>query len=110
MRESDIEDYLEARAKAFGAEVRKVKWIGRRNAPDRVILSPRPITVTLWERSTNTLWVELKATGVTPRITQLREHERMRAAGQVVLVIDSKLAIDRLFDDQVEPNGDGKWD
>ena len=77
MRERDIEQYLVARVQAMGGEVRKVKWIGRRGAPDRVVMLPHLI------------WVELKAPGKVPTAAQLREHERMRAMGQRVEVVDS---------------------
>lgn len=90
MKESEIENYLVQRVESLGGEVRKVKWIGRRHAPDRVVMLPnrdgRPPTV----------WVELKAPGVKPRPGQLREHERMRAAGQHVVVIDSLDGVDDL--------------
>lgn len=102
-RESDVEDYLVGRAKAAGGEVRKVKWIGRNGAPDRVVmLPPRPYLPSIIEG--DTIWVELKAPGrvekfpATPHERQQhREHERMRAAGQRVEVIDSYTAIDALF-------------
>lgn len=86
MRESDIERYLVAQVKARGGEVRKVQWIGRRGAPDRLVMLPaRPC------------WVELKAPGVKPEAYQLREHERMRAMGQRVEVIDSFEGVEELL-------------
>jgi len=45
----------------------------------------------------NTIWVELKATGVKPETHQLREHERMRAMGQRVVVIDSIEGVEELL-------------
>lgn len=42
MRERDIEAYMVKRVKAMGGEVRKVKWIGRRGAPDRLVMLPAP--------------------------------------------------------------------
>jgi hypothetical protein len=41
MRESTIEDYLVERVKSLGGEVRKVKWIGRHGAPDRLVMLRR---------------------------------------------------------------------
>lgn len=87
MRESDIESYLVECVKAAGGEVRKVKWIGRRSAPDRVVMLPK--------RATS--WVELKAPGEKAKPHQQREHERMRAMGQDVVVIDSFEGVDRLI-------------
>ncbi|MBR8070404.1 VRR-NUC domain-containing protein [Burkholderia cenocepacia] len=93
MRESDIENYLVARVKALGGEVRKVKWIGRRGAPDRIVMLPARGGC----RAPLTVWVELKAPGVPPEAHQVREHERMRAAGQYVEVVDSFSRVDEVL-------------
>lgn len=88
MRERDIENYLVKRVKALGGEVRKVQWIGRRGAPDRLVMLPfHPYTT----------WVELKAPGKKPEPHQEREHQRMRARGQRVLVIDTIEGVDHEF-------------
>lgn len=39
-QEAKIEAYLVKQVKALGGEVRKVKWIGRRGAPDRLVMLP----------------------------------------------------------------------
>lgn len=85
MRESVIEKYLVDCAKALGGEVRKVKWLGRKGAPDRLLMLP-PITDC---GTPVTIWVELKATGKKPEAHQRREHVRMRMLGQRVEVVDS---------------------
>lgn len=85
MRERDIESYLVERVKQLGGEVRKVKWIGRNGAPDRIVMLP----VDGFMGSPATIWVELKATGKEPEAHQIREHRRMRAMGQRVEVVDS---------------------
>ncbi|MER2552592.1 MAG: hypothetical protein ABTQ28_04925 [Thauera sp.] len=87
MRESDIEDYLVRRAKALGGEVRKVRWIGRCGAPDRVVFLP----------GSRLYWVELKHSGGKAEPHQAREHARMRSMGQTVLVVDSLAAVDALL-------------
>ena len=87
MRESTIEAYLCERVKDLGGEVRKVKWIGRRGAPDRVVMLPGGLLY----------WVELKRPGQKAEPHQAREHERMRGMGQRVLVIDSFEAIEALL-------------
>ncbi len=92
MRESVIEKHLVQRVKALGGEVRKVQWVGRRGAPDRLVMLPRRDG----DEHTTT-WVELKAPGVKPEPHQLREHERMRAMGQRVVVIDSIKAVEELL-------------
>ncbi|MCH7295444.1 VRR-NUC domain-containing protein [Acinetobacter higginsii] len=86
MRESKIEAYLVQRVKALGGEVRKVKWIGRNSAPDRLVMIPN-----------NTFWAELKAKGEKPTAAQIREHKRMRDMGQRVEVIDSIERIEELL-------------
>lgn len=86
MRERDIEKYLVERVKAIGGEVRKVKWIGRRGAPDRLVMLPG-----------KTLWVELKAPGEKAKPHQVREHERMRRTGQRVEVVDSFERVDEVL-------------
>lgn len=86
MRERDIEAYLVKRVKALGGEVRKVKWIGRNGAPDRLVMLPGVTT-----------WIELKASGKKAEPHQTREHERMRRMGQRVEVIDSLEGVDELL-------------
>jgi hypothetical protein len=46
---------------------------------------------------TRTVWVELKATGKVAEPHQYREHNRMRAVGQRVVVIDSIEGVDALL-------------
>lgn len=102
MRESQIEKHLINRVVELGGEVRKVKWIGRRGAPDRLVMLPARM-----ERmscgccdylvDSVTVWVELKAPGVEPEPHQLREHERMRRMGQRVEVIDSIEGVEELL-------------
>lgn len=83
MLEKKIEKYLVDQCKAHNLLCRKVGWIGINGCPDRIIMTPA-ITV----------WAEVKAPDKKPRASQLREHERMRAAGQSVVVVDSYEAID----------------
>ena len=86
MRESTIESHLVQRVKALGGEVRKVKWIGRNSAPDRIVMLPE-----------NSFWAELKAPGEKPTKAQSREHERMRKMGQRIEIIDSLERIEELL-------------
>jgi len=98
-RERDIEAYLVERVKALGGEVRKVKWVGRAGAPDRLVMLPRAVrpTVAGIEVNTSTIWIELKAPGEKAKPHQAREHQRMRAMGQRVEVIDSFEQIDEVL-------------
>lgn len=86
MRESKIEAHLVQQVKALGGEVRKVKWIGRNSAPDRLVMI-----------NGNSFWAELKAPGEKPTPAQSREHERMRRMGQRIEVIDSIEQIENLL-------------
>jgi tRNA U54 and U55 pseudouridine synthase Pus10 len=65
MRESKIERTLVKRVRAAGGEIRKLAWIGRRGAPDRLVMLPgrRPFLV------------ELKAP--KGRLSKIQEREHM---------------------------------
>lgn len=82
MLERHVEKYLTLCLKRSGIEVRKVSWIGRRHAPDRLVLIFGGI------------WIELKRPRVTAKDGQAREHERMRAAGMDVRVLNTIEAVD----------------
>ncbi len=94
MREREIEAHLVKRVKALGGEVRKVQWIGRRGAPDRLVVCKGRVFV---QDVGDDAWVELKAPGVKPEAHQLREHQRMRKHGLRVVVIDSIKGVEELL-------------
>ena len=101
MRERDVEQYLVEQVKAKGGEVRKVKWIGRNGAPDRIVmLPPRAPSIAddlQYAGASMVIWVELKAPGEKCRPHQIREHERMRRMGQRVEVVDSFEGVDEVL-------------
>lgn len=76
MRESKIEKALVKAVREAGGEIRKLAWVGRRGAPDRLVMLPgrRPILV------------ELKAP--TGRLSKLqdREHEVLRTWFDVLVI------------------------
>ena len=76
MRERDIRKALKARVEAYGGEIRAVSWLGRRNAPDVLVLMPGAH-----------IFIETKRPGKDATGAQAREHERLRAAACVVHVI-----------------------
>lgn len=86
MKERDVERYLVRRTKDAGGIIRKVRWVGRRGAPDRLVLLPGVM-----------VWVELKRPGGVTQPHQVREHDKLKQMGQRVEVIDSRFAIDTLF-------------
>lgn len=86
MLESSIEEWVCERAEAAGWYVRKLKWIGRRNGPDR-----------FFAKGGRVLLIEFKRPGEGPRTGQAREIERLRLAGVEVHAIDSPLAALRVL-------------
>ena len=113
MLERDIEDYLVKRVNELGGEVRKVKWVGRRSAPDRLVMLPAQTAQVRTHlggtrehcvRAEATIWVELKNPETILTFpanarerAQAREHERMRALGQRVVVIGTYAQVDDLL-------------
>lgn len=105
--ERQIEARLVKRVKELGGECRKVQWIGRRGAPDRIVMLPgfpAPVAQDMRIIDGRTLWVELKAPGRAATFpknahekAQHREHERMRKMGQRVEVVDSYEQIEELL-------------
>lgn len=91
--EGDLRKKLKARVEAYGGEIRAVSWLGRNHAPDVLCLFP------VGSRGSNrtwcgSTWVETKAPKKGPTAAQAREHERLRAAGCVVLVISTDDQLD----------------
>lgn len=86
-RESSIEQYLIDRVEEEGGEIRKVGWIGRKNAPDRLVMFKG-----------FSAFVELKRPGKTLTDAQKREAHRMREAGLNVLMINSYGGVDYLVE------------
>ncbi len=80
--ERDIEGHLVRRVEAIGGEIRKVKWIGRRGAPDRLVMFR------------GAEFVELKRPGEELEVYQAREHLRMRRHGIKVRMLNSFEGID----------------
>ncbi len=88
MRENLIETRLISRVLEEGGITRKVQWVGRRGAPDRVVLLPGGVII----------WVECKS----PEWGKLEDHqereiERLRRMGQRVEVVDTYEKIEELF-------------
>lgn len=79
MLEASLETAADDLAKANGFFVRKVQWIGRRSAPDK-----------LYSRAdTGPFFVEWKRPGKDVKGTQAREAQRMRDAGITVHAINN---------------------
>ena len=79
MLEKDIENALVRKVKKLGGMCEKFTSPGRRSVPDRIVTLPNGKIV----------FVEVKNTGKRPTDLQLRDHERRRALGCDVRVIDN---------------------
>ncbi|EKN6174714.1 VRR-NUC domain-containing protein [Yersinia enterocolitica] len=80
IREDSIEDNLVKEVKKAGGIAYKFISPGRRSVPDRLVLLP----------DGKVIFVECKAPGEKPTAAQLREHDKLRALGFTVRVLDSK--------------------
>lgn len=103
MRESTVEAHLVKVVKELGGEIRKVVWVGRSKAPDRVVMLPHCGRFGRYS-TIRTIWVEVKNPETIKHFpsnpherAQHREHERMRAMGQTVLVLGTIEQIDEAF-------------
>jgi hypothetical protein len=76
--EKEIEQALVKRVKELGGLCEKFTSPGRRAVPDRIVMLPGGRIV----------FVECKAPGKKPTELQSRDHERRRALGFEVVVID----------------------
>lgn len=87
IRESSVERYFVRCAEDAGWIVRKLKWTGRRHAPDRVMM----------RRVAKLVFVELKAPKGVLKPGQAREHARLRVLGFEVVVLWSKGSVEEYF-------------
>ena len=89
MRESKLEAELKKRVKAAHGETRKVRWLCRNGAPDRLIWWPGP----------RMAFVEVKRPGedVNWRSPQGREIRRLRDDGWAVYVLNEIEQIDAII-------------
>jgi hypothetical protein len=77
--EKQVEQALVQRVKELGGMCEKFTSPGRRAVPDRIVTLP----------GGRIIFVECKAPGKKPTLTQVLDHERRRALGCDVRVIDS---------------------
>ncbi|MGK4422876.1 VRR-NUC domain-containing protein [Yersinia enterocolitica] len=80
IREDSIEDHLVKEVKKAGGIAYKFISPGRRSVPDRLVLLP----------GGKVIFVECKAPGEKSTAAQLREHDKLRALGFTVRVLDAK--------------------
>ena len=87
MDEKTVERELVKRVKEEGGIAYKFSSPGRRSVPDRLCLLP----------GGKILFVECKAPGKKPTKLQAREHERLRALGFEVVVVDGVETVKELL-------------
>ncbi len=92
VRERVVERYFRRRVRETGGDTRKVRWLCRRGAPDRFAFWPEG----------RAAFVEMKRPGGKPEPHQAREIGKLRAAGILVVVIDSIEAVDRFVQEMTE--------
>jgi len=91
--EGKIEAHLVKRVRETGGYIRKLKWIGRNGAPDRMVwwkLQPAVLVVPFF--------VELKRPYKDATPQQREEHRKMRDSGLRVFVLNSIEKVDAFVD------------
>lgn len=87
IRESHIERRLVDAAVAAGALVRKLSWVNRVGAPDRLIIYRGKV-----------YFVELKSPEGALEPAQTNEHRKLRNAGADVCTLNSYVKVDAFID------------
>ena len=98
-KESHVERYLTPQVQLAGGEVRKLAFIGRRGAPDRVVMLPGVL-----------VFVELKSTVGKLHPAQEREHARLKAMSQQVVTIREEWEVDFFLGSWIKMSEQGKKD
>lgn len=97
MRERDVEKYFVKKVKGLGGTAEKFKSPGKPSVPDRLVLLPvRELRPKYGSDHVppSVVFVELKRPGEKPTPAQVRDHNRRRALGFVVEVLDSIESVD----------------
>lgn len=90
--EASLERSLVRKAKELGWLIRKVKWIGRAGAPDRLFI-----------RNGQVVFIELKRTGGYLRQEQWLEARALRAQGVIVRAADTLSDALKVLDNPMAP-------
>jgi hypothetical protein len=88
IRENKVETYLHDSVTAIGGTSRKWVSPGRDGVPDRIVITPWAIWL-----------VEVKTEDGTLSPAQVREHDRLRAAGATVKVVYGHAGVDELIEE-----------
>ena len=88
MLEKEIEKRVKAYAESKGWLTRKWTSPGHSFVPDQIFIRP----------DGHVFFIEFKRNGAKPTAGQIREHEKLRGHGCMVLVVDSVAAGKELVD------------
>ena len=102
MKESKVEAHLVERVEATGGLVRKIKYLGRKACPDRLVGWPSrrgSLALQVHTAPAHHVLVETKRPKGKARDDQEREHERLRAIGFDVRVLDTIHAVDAFVEE-----------
>ena len=94
IRESDVERYLVKRVEHHKGTAEKFTSPQRSNVPDRIVCWPEDWSYDCEPCPASACFVECKAPGKKPTTAQARDHERRRAMGFRVYVVDTFAAVD----------------
>lgn len=84
-KEGKVQAYAQAQLKKEGFLVRKLAYEGRNGATDLMAVDIL------------TAFIECKDEGKEPEPHQLLEHQRLKAHGALVFVVDSKQQVDHMI-------------
>jgi len=84
--ERDVAAYFDKKVAELDGETRKLRYESRNGATDKLVLLPGYHCL-----------VELKRPGEPARVSQTREHDRLRAAGFDVFVIATLDEVDEWY-------------
>ncbi len=88
LNERDIHKHLVKQVKRMRGKVRRVKWIGRRNAPDVLVMIPGHVP----------FFLEEKRPGKEPTRAQAKEIDELNNAGLRARWANSTDMIDRIIE------------
>jgi hypothetical protein len=100
IKEADVEEYLVKKVEAAGGTAEKFTSPNRTAVPDRIVAWPAG-PYHGWTRDpARVVYVECKAPGEKPTRAQERDHERRRAMGFQVYVVDTYTAVDLFMESE----------
>ena len=100
--EADVEEYLVKEVAKRGGVAEKFSSPNRASVPDRIVSWPVTTFDVGYAIPAWVEFVECKAPGKAPTAAQARDHERRRAMGFRVYVLDSYEAVDKYLESNLK--------